>query len=128
MPDQTVPSEHAPSTAPSSANVNVATPLVALDDVAVHYRARRGGGGLVRALDGVTIDIPGGQTFGLVGESGSGKSTLGRVITGMAPVTSGRLRIAGANIPTERYGPREAHRAGVQMVFQNPSESLSPRR
>ena len=46
----------------------------------------------------------------------------------MAPVTSGRLRIAGTNIPTHRYGPREAHHAGVQMVFQNPSESLSPRR
>jgi peptide/nickel transport system ATP-binding protein len=125
MPDQAMPSELA---APTPAPTNVPAPLVELDDVAVHYGARRGGACLVRALDGVTIDIAGGQTFGLVGESGSGKSTLGRVITGMASVTSGRLRIAGTDMPADRYGPRAAHRAGVQMVFQNPSESLSPRR
>jgi peptide/nickel transport system ATP-binding protein/oligopeptide transport system ATP-binding protein len=68
--------------------------------------------GATRAVDGVSLHVPAGQTVALVGESGSGKTTLGRMIAGLTAPTSGSVRVG----------------ARVQMVFQDPYGSLNPRK
>jgi oligopeptide/dipeptide ABC transporter ATP-binding protein len=79
----------------------------------------------VLAVRGVDLDVEGGQTVGLVGESGSGKSTLARVIAGLSRATSGTVTFDGHDI-TEGITDRSLRR-GIQMVFQDPSQSLNPR-
>ena len=78
-----------------------------------------------RALEGVSISVDKGESFGLVGESGSGKSTLLRAIAGLAPVGAGTIEVAGETLT----GYRRSHsfRRRVQMVFQDPYASLHPR-
>jgi peptide/nickel transport system ATP-binding protein len=78
----------------------------------------------LRAVDGVSLECWSGGTIGIVGESGCGKTTLGRIISGLIEPTSGKVSIAsgGQAAPTP-LGPR---RGAVQMVFQDPSESLDP--
>jgi peptide/nickel transport system ATP-binding protein len=88
----------------------------------------RGQGGLVRALDGVSFDIPRGETFGLVGESGSGKTTLGRLLLLFDSPTRGRIELDGAPLADLRRGSLRAFRCRVQMIHQNPFSSLNPRR
>ncbi len=80
------------------------------------------------AVDGVTFDIGEGETLGLVGESGCGKSTLVRLIARLLDQSSGALRFAGVDIgavPARRFG-RSPERAKIQMVFQDPTDSLNP--
>ncbi len=77
------------------------------------------------ALDAVSIAVAPGEAFGIVGESGSGKSTLLRAVAGLAPVTSGEIRVEGKRLaPTRRD---RSFLARVQMVFQDPYGSLHPR-
>lgn len=84
--------------------------------------------GFVRAVDGVDLDVRQGQTLGVVGESGSGKTTLGKAIVGLVPVTAGEIRMAGQPLPP-RIGDRPAEmRRAIQVVFQDVSNSLNPRR
>lgn len=80
-----------------------------------------------RAVDGVSLAIPGGSTFGLVGESGSGKSTLARLIPRLIEPTSGEIIYEGQ--PLQRLREREMRviREHIQIVFQNPFSSLNPR-
>ncbi|WP_214471440.1 ABC transporter ATP-binding protein [Mesorhizobium sp. dw_380] len=77
-----------------------------------------------RALNGVSLDVQPGESFGLVGESGSGKSTLLRAIAGLAPVASGNITVNGKTLGTRRD---KAFYREVQMVFQDPYGSLHPR-
>ncbi|HOZ31929.1 MAG TPA: ABC transporter ATP-binding protein [Tabrizicola sp.] len=95
--------------------------LIEVENLTVTFRAK---GREVRAVEGVSLSVDQGESFGLVGESGSGKSTILRAICGMAPVTGGAIRIGGVPVPTPR-GPDFATR--VQMVFQDPYASLHPR-
>jgi peptide/nickel transport system ATP-binding protein len=96
-------------------------PLIEIETLTVTFRAK---GREVRAVEGVSLSVAKGESFGLVGESGSGKSTILRAICGMAPVTSGSIRIGGNTLPS----PRGAGFATeVQMVFQDPYASLHPR-
>ncbi|MDR2379697.1 MAG: dipeptide ABC transporter ATP-binding protein [Bifidobacteriaceae bacterium] len=88
------------------------------EDVTVRFGGRFGA---VTAVDGVTLEVPGGQIVGLVGESGSGKSTLARAAVGLAPMQGGRVLLDGR--PTHRHGPARR----LQMVFQDPLASLDPR-
>src|SRR5688572_33245999 len=93
---------------------NAREPLISIRDLKVHFDLGGGGaldkllGGspvkrVVKAVDGVSLDIFEGETLGLVGESGCGKSTLGRAILRLTELTSGQVS----------YGERElAHRAG----------------
>jgi peptide/nickel transport system ATP-binding protein len=81
----------------------------------------------VRAVDGVDLEIRRGETLGLVGESGSGKTTLGKAILRIAPVTDGRIFFDGQEI-TRIHGSRLRRlRPRMQMIFQDPYSSLSPR-
>ena len=82
------------------------------------------GADAVQAVRGVSFNVAAGESYGIVGESGSGKSTVLRAICGLAPVTGGTLRLAGAPIPAPRDA---AFYRRVQMVFQDPYASLHPR-
>jgi peptide/nickel transport system ATP-binding protein len=93
--------------------------------------ARLGGGGrdeIVHAVDSVDLTIQRGEVVGLVGESGCGKSTLGRMIAGILPPTSGQLHFKGQDRATLSGSDAKAARLAVQMIFQDPSSSLNPRR
>ncbi|MBL8590054.1 MAG: ABC transporter ATP-binding protein [Methylobacteriaceae bacterium] len=81
---------------------------------------------LVRAVDGVSVELKRGQTLGVVGESGSGKSTLGRAILKLTPA-AGAIRFEDRNLaPLDRAAMRPL-RKSMQLVFQDPFGSLSPR-
>lgn len=83
--------------------------------------------GVVRAVDGVDILIRRGETLGLVGESGSGKTTLGRTILRLEPPTGGEIALEGKEITYISQTELRPMRARMQMIFQDPSSSLSPR-
>ena len=104
-------------------------PLVRLSDLTVHFVIRRGLGGrkaVVRAVDGVSLDVLPGETVGLVGESGSGKTTLGRAMLRLVQPTAGRVEFEGRDITS--LGERELRplRRRMQPVFQDPHAALNP--
>ena len=81
----------------------------------------------VKAINGVSFVIKAEEIFGLVGESGCGKSTLGNLIAGLSEPTSGKIVFQGRNITRGKRNFRELAR-DLQIVFQDPSTSLNPRR
>jgi peptide/nickel transport system ATP-binding protein len=82
----------------------------------------------VHAVDDVSLALYAGEAFGLVGESGSGKTTLGRLLVRLLEPTSGRLRLRLLGVPVELGAiDRLDFRRRVQMIFQDPYESLNPR-
>ncbi|MEJ2210899.1 MAG: ABC transporter ATP-binding protein, partial [Anaerolineae bacterium] len=83
--------------------------------------------GAVRAVSDVDLDVRRGQTLGLVGESGSGKTTLGRTILHLIEPTDGRVSVLGHEIGELSQGALRPLRARMQMIFQDPTSSLSPR-
>ncbi|ADD45776.1 ABC transporter ATP-binding protein [Stackebrandtia nassauensis] len=106
--------------------------LLELEDLKVHFPIKRGvifdrTVGHVYAVDGVSLSVESGQTYGLVGESGCGKTTLGRAVLRLNEITSGAVKFDGtdlAQLPREQM--RQARRR-LQMVFQDPMGSLDPR-
>ncbi len=80
----------------------------------------------IRAVDGINLSIRQGQTLGLVGESGSGKTTLSRVIIGLQERTSGKIELLGMDIRNAVRDRSPDVLAKIQMVFQNPQNSLNP--
>ena len=82
----------------------------------------------LKAVDGVSFDIPRGETFALVGESGSGKSTVARMVVGLLPPSGGGVTIDGISMSDPRADvARQQLRRRIQMVFQDPFASLNPR-
>ena len=95
--------------------------FIDIEDLEVTFE---GSGRQVRALKGVSLAVEEEESFGIVGESGSGKSTVLRALCGLAPVTGGRISIAGDPVQMPRD---QAFYRRVQMVFQDPYASLNPR-
>ncbi|HPC47595.1 MAG TPA: ATP-binding cassette domain-containing protein, partial [Deltaproteobacteria bacterium] len=88
------------------------------------FRRRRR---FVRAVDDVSFSIRKGRVLGLVGESGSGKTTTGRLVLGLIPPTSGEVSYRGRPLSSFTRDEMERLRCRVQVIFQDPYASLSPR-
>ena len=106
--------------------------MIELRQLSKHYRVAGGswfGGGsnTVKAVDGVSFSIGAGETVGLVGESGSGKSTIGQMILMQTVPTSGQIVFEGTKIQSLGKEALAVLRGKVQVVFQDPYDSLNPR-
>ena len=104
--------------------------VLEVTDLKKHFRASQGiggGGGLVYAVDGVSLNIGRGEVLGLVGESGSGKSTVGRCIMRLLEPTSGTVRLNGVDVTGLSRRQMRPLRRDMHMVFQDPYSSLNPR-
>lgn len=100
-----------------------ATPLLEVRDLEVRFDTP---GGVVRAVDGVSLTLQAGETLAIVGESGCGKSTLARTIMGIERAERGQLRYAGRPIPSGGRERRALARE-LSLIFQDPDASLNPR-
>jgi oligopeptide transport system ATP-binding protein len=110
-----------------------AEPLLEVTDLVKHFPVKRGlvidrTVDQIRAVDGVSFTVAPGETLGLVGESGSGKSTLGRVVLQLVKPTSGSVRFEGREIAGLSRREMRPLRSEMQMVFQDTSASLNPRK
>jgi len=107
-----------------------AAPLLEIVDLVRHFPVRNAFGrrvGWLRAVDGVSLAVPPGETLGLVGESGCGKSTLGKTVMGIYTPTAGDIRFAGREIGGLAKRERRAVAKDLQYVYQDPGASLDPR-
>ncbi len=107
------------------------SPLLELQDVSRAFRVRRGVFGRVRtvhAVQQVSLHLDPGETLGVVGESGCGKSTLARMVLRLDRPTSGRIVFEGNDITHLGHRQLQAVRRRMQVVFQDPSASLNPRK
>lgn len=107
------------------------TPVIELSEVRQYYQV--GGGllrrniGIVKAVDGISLSIPEGTTYGLVGESGSGKTTTARMILMVESPTAGQVKYMGQSLSDFSNSERRAFQSSIAAVFQDPWSSLNPR-
>ncbi|WP_024875487.1 ABC transporter ATP-binding protein [Saccharomonospora piscinae] len=106
--------------------------LLVLDDLKVHFPIKRGllldrTVGHVYAVDGVSLRVGRGETYGLVGESGCGKTTLGRALLRLVEPTGGTITFDDTDLSSLKGEALRTMRKRMQMVFQDPLSSLDPR-
>ena len=111
--------------------MDTSTPILKTEDLRMHFPVK---GGVFRralasckAVDGVSLSIEHGETLGLVGESGCGKSTFGKTIARLYEPTEGAIRFEGVDLASMSRGQLKPYRREIQMIFQDPYESLNPR-
>ncbi len=113
--------------------MSTTAPLLAVDNLAVHFPMarksllQRGPSPVLQAVSDVSFSITPGETLALVGESGCGKTTLGRAIVGLYAATRGAISFKGENLNAMTDAQRKKTRRAIQMIFQDPYESLNPR-
>ena len=100
-------------------------PVVRTLGLAVHLPTKNG---MLRAVDGVDLELFAAETLAVVGESGCGKSTLGKALVGLLRPTLGQIIINGVDVSRLRRGEWRQYRPWAQMVFQDPHSSLNPRK
>jgi peptide/nickel transport system ATP-binding protein len=108
--------------------------IISTDDLSVHFPLKGplfGEQPVVRAVEGVSVDIGKGSFYGLVGESGSGKTTFGRALLRAAPITRGSAIYNDGEVkydlPTMNKQALTDYRKRAQLIFQDPYAALSPR-
>ena len=109
--------------------------LLRLEDVRTYFEDQHGlvtrvlgrRRAAVRAVDGIDLEMRRGEMLGVVGESGSGKTTLGKTILRLVPATSGRIIFDGRDVRALSGSDLRRLRRRMQMIFQDPYSSLSPR-
>ena len=101
--------------------------LMKADHVKVYFKGKKKGQ-TVKAVDDVSFEIMKGETFGVVGESGCGKSTLGRTLIRLQQPTDGRIYLNGTDIAGLKGAQLKEMRKEAQIIFQDPSACLNPRR
>ena len=105
--------------------------LLKVDGLVKHFPITRGifrrQVGTVKAVDGISFEIKGRETLGLVGESGCGKSTTGRVILQLLEATSGKVFFKEHELTAINRADLRKQRPQMQMIFQDPQDSLNPR-
>ncbi|MBZ3695228.1 dipeptide ABC transporter ATP-binding protein [Phyllobacterium calauticae] len=124
-----------PAGAGSAGSAPARSPLLTIENLSVSFPGKRDLASGLRlksareflALDGVNMQIAEGETVGIVGESGSGKSTLARAIIRQNGASGGAIRFDGQNVQALRGETLTRFCRSIQMVFQNPYDSLNPR-
>ena len=101
--------------------------LVKAEHVKVYFKGKKRGQ-TVKAVDDVSFEIMKGETFGVVGESGCGKSTLGRTLIRLQQPTDGHIYLNGTDIAGLKGAQLKEMRKEAQIIFQDPSACLNPRR
>ncbi|WP_052362456.1 ABC transporter ATP-binding protein [Geminisphaera colitermitum] len=106
-------------------------PLLTIRDLRMHFPVRSGlwlrARAWCRAVDGVSLALNPGETLGLVGESGCGKTTLGKTIIRLHKPTTGEIHFDGTDLAPLSRRQLKPHRREIQMIFQDPAESLNSR-
>ncbi|MCS0494410.1 ABC transporter ATP-binding protein [Ancylobacter sp. MQZ15Z-1] len=142
LPEGTVPEAAPPM--PAAMPAKTGEPLLVVENLVKEYPRQGSGGGFAklfgrsadaeadapfRAVDGISFEVARGESLGLVGESGCGKSTTSMMVMRLADPTSGRILFDGEDIgamPARRFA-RSSFRPRIQLVFQDPTDSLNPR-
>lgn len=106
--------------------------IVELRNLKMYFPIKSGGifrksTSFVKAIDGINLNLPYGETVGLVGESGSGKTTTGKCILRLYEPTQGDIFFEGSNVVNMKQNDLRAMRRKVQFIFQDPYSSLNPR-
>ena len=105
--------------------------MLKIEDLRVHFPLKSGillrQTGAVKAVDGVSLQLGGGETLGLVGESGCGKSTLGKALVRLVYTSSGKITFEDRDITHLSQRQLRPMRRDFQMIFQDPAESLDAR-
>ncbi|ATG73363.1 murein tripeptide/oligopeptide ABC transporter ATP binding protein OppF [Zobellella denitrificans] len=108
-------------------------PLLQIRDLKVHFNIRAEKSWpwepprVLKAVDGVSLDLHQGETLGVVGESGCGKSTFARAVIGLVPASAGQVLWRGEDLTQLSHAELRERRKDIQMIFQDPLASLNPR-